>query len=622
MRGGPGTAPPRHPQQQPECRVTLLAVLASLLAALLPADAGAAGQQGIARHGIAMHGEPALPPGFTHLPYVNPDAPKGGRLRLGALGTFDSVNPFIIKGVTPSGVREYVYESLMARSQDEPFTLYGLIAGRVELPEDRSSITFHLRPEARFSDGHPITPADVLHSHALLKEKGWPYHRSYYSKVAHAEAVGPHAVRFTFKEVGDREIPLILGLMPILPAHRMTPEQFERTSLDPPVGSGPYVIAHVEPGRAVVFRRNPDHWAKDLPITRGRYNFDEIRLDFYRDSASLFEAFKAGQIDARVEDDPGRWAEGYGFQAVADGRVVKGEFKTGLPAGMTGLVFNTRRPVFADQRVRRALTLMFDAEWINRNLFHGLYVRTDSFFDRSELASTGHPASALERNLLAPFEGKLHPAVLEGRARLPVGDGSGNNRAALREAYDLLSAAGYELEGTRLVHAVTGAPLAFEFLASTRAQERLMLSYAGMLERLGIAVSIRQVDSAQYWARLKSFDFDMIQWTWGSSLSPGNEQINRWSSRAADTEGSLNYAGVKSPAADAMIGTLLTARTYEELTAAVRAFDRVLLSGDYVIPLFHIPKQWIAHWSHLQPPERPALLGTDFDTWWQSGAAQ
>ena len=592
------------------------------MAALLPAPAGATSQHGIAQHGIAMHGEPLLPPDFAHLPYVNPDAPKGGRLRLGTLGTFDSLNPFIIRGVTPSGVREYVYESLMARSQDEPFTLYGLIAERIEVPEDRSSITFHLRPEARFSDGAPVTPADVLHSHALLREKGWPYHRSYYAKVDRAEQVGPHGVRFTFKEGGDREIPLILGLMPILPKHLMTPEQFEQTSLEPPVGSGPYIVSHVEAGRSLVFHRNPDYWAKDLPITRGRYNFDEIRFDFYRDSSSLFEAFKAGQIDARAEDDPGRWAEGYGFQAVADGRVVKAEFKTGLPSGMTGLVFNTRRLVFADQRVRRALTLMFDAEWINRSLFHGLYVRTDSYFDRSGLASTGHPASEAERKLLAPFLDEVAPDALDGRSRVPTGDGSGNNRAALREAYDLLSAAGYKLEGGRLIHADTRMPLAFEFLASTRAQERVMLSYAKMLERLGIAVSIRQVDSAQYWARLKSFDFDMIQWTWGSSLSPGNEQLNRWSSRAAAIEGSLNYAGVKSPAADAMIDALLTARTYEELTAAVRAFDRVLLSGDYVIPLFHIPKQWIAHWSHVHAPERTALLGTDFDTWWQAGEAQ
>ena len=571
------------------------------------------------RHGIAMHGEPALPPDFTHLPYADPGARKGGRLRLGALGTFDSLNPFIIKGVTPSGLRDYVYESLMARSQDEPFTLYGLIAGSVDMPDDRSSITFNLRPEARFSDGTPITPADVIHSHALLKEKGWPYHRSYYSKVAKAEQVGDHSVRFTFADEGDREIPLILGLMPILPRHYMTEERFDRTSLEPPIGSGPYTVAAVDPGRTLTLRRNPDYWGKDLPITRGRFNFDEIRYDFFRDAASLFEAFKAGQIDARAEDDPGRWAEGYDFPAVADGRVIKREFTTGAPAGMSALVFNTRRPVFADPRVRRALGLLFDAEWINRNLFHGLYKRTNSYFSRSQLASTGHPASEAERKLLAPFPGAVLPGVLEGRPRLPESDGSGNMRAAQREAFDLLKEAGYELQGRQLVNTKTGEPLTIEFLASTKAQERLMLSYARMLERLGIQVSIRVVDSAQYWSRLKSFDFDMIQWNWGTSLSPGNEQINRWSSRAADIDGSLNYAGVRSKAADAMIAAMLAALTREELTTAVRAFDRVLLSGDYVIPLFHIPKQWMAYWSHLRQPGRTALLGTDFDTWWSAG---
>ena len=566
-----------------------------------------------------MHGEPALPSDFTHLPYVNPDAPKGGRLRLGALGTYDSLNPFIIRGVTPSGIREYVYESLMARSQDEPFTLYGLIAGSVDMPDDRSEITFHIRPEARFSDGTPITPADVIHSHALLKEKGWPYHRSYYSKVAKVEQVGDNGVRFVFANGDDREIPLILGLMPILPRHVMGEEQFDRTTLEPPIGSGPYVIDRIDAGRSLVFRKNPNHWAKDLPITRGRFNFEEIRYEFFRDASSLFEAFKAGQIDARAEDDPGRWAEGYNFPAAEDGRVIKRAFDTGTPAGMSALVFNSRRPMFSDPRVRHALGLMFDAEWINRSLFHGLYVRTDSYFSRSQLASTGRPASEEERKLLAPFKDAVLPGVMEGQPRLPPGDGTGANRDAMRQAFELLSAAGYTLNGRKLIHKQTGAPLTFEFLASTRAQERVVLSYARMLERLGIEVTVRQVDAAQYWSRLKSFDFDMIQWTWGASLSPGNEQINRWSSRAADIQGSLNYAGAKSPAADAMIDALLAARTYDELTTAVRAFDRVLLSGDYVIPLFHIPKQWMAYWSFLRQPERTALFGTDFDTWWSAG---
>jgi peptide/nickel transport system substrate-binding protein len=576
--------------------------------------------QGIAaepRHGLAMHGEPALPAGFTHFPYVNPEAPKGGQLKLGALGSFDSLNPFIIKGVPPPGLRDYVYESLMARSQDEPFTLYGLIAESVEVPEDRSSITFHLRPEARFSDGTPLTAADVLHSHALLKEKGLPFHRSYYSKVAAAEALDDHTVRFAFDEGGDREIPLILGLMPILPKHLFpTVESFDRTSLDPPVGSGPYAIARLEPGRSIVYRRNPDYWGKNLAVNRGRFNFDEVRYEFFRDSAALFEAFKAGQIDARSEDDPTRWAENYRFPAVEDGRIVKREFPTGLPAGMSALVFNTRRPPFDDPRVRRALMLAFDGEWINRTLFNGAYERTGSFFERSILSSAGRPADERERKWLAAFPGAVLPEIMEGRSPMPKGDGTGRDRPALKAAYKLLAEAGYVLDGTRLVNAKTRDPLTFEFLASTRGQERLILTYARALAQLGIEVRLRSVDSAQYQRRIWNKDFDMIQATWPASLSPGNEQINRWSAKAADIARSLNYPGVRSPAVEAMIGHMLAATDYDEFTSAVRALDRVLLSGDYVIPLFYAPRQWIAYWTRIRPPERTPLFGADFDTWW------
>ena len=565
-------------------------------------------------HGIAMHGAPKHPPGFQHFPYVNPTAPKGGRLVLGALGTFDSLNAFIIRGVTPGNIREYVYESLMTRGGEEPFTLYGLIAESVELPEDRSSVTFHLRAEARFSDGGPVTPEDVLFSHAVLKEKGWPYHRSHYGKVVDAAKVGPRGVRFTFASAGDREIPLILGLMPILPRHKVDAETFERTTLEPPIGSGPYVIAKVDAGRSITYRRNPDWWGRDLPVSRGRFNFEEIRIEYFRDASSLFEAFKAGEIDVRPEDDPARWIEGYGFAAAQDGRIVKRELTTHLPSGMSALVFNTRRPMFEDARVRRAFILLFDAEWINRSLFDGAYKRTQSFFERSELSSHGRPADARERALLAPFAQYVKPEVLDGSASLPATDGSGDSRVNLRAASQLLAQAGYEPKGGRLVKG--GVPLAFEFLAQTRQQERVMLSYGRTLQRLGIELSIRQVDTAQYWARLKTFDFDMIQWTWGASLSPGNEQINRWSSAAATTEGSLNYPGVMNPAADATIEALLQARLAEDFTAAVRAFDRVLISGDYVIPLYHLPKVWVAHRSRLHYPATLPLGGFDLDTWW------
>jgi peptide/nickel transport system substrate-binding protein len=594
--------PPRLPHA---CALVLAAALAPL------APAAAAGEP---VHGLAMHGEPKHPAGFTHFPYVNPTAPKGGRLVLGQHGTFDSLNPFIVKGVSAYGLRDYVFESLLVRSGDEPFTLYGLIAESMEVPPDRSSITFHLRREAKFADGHPIMPEDVLFSHAVLKEKGWPYHRSHYGKVAKAEKVGERSVRFTFAAAGDREAPLLLGLMPILPSHRLTAETFERTSLEPPVGSGPYVVARVDAGRSLVYRRNPDWWARDLAVARGRFNFDEIRIEYFRDAATLFEAFKAGAIDLRIEDDPIRWVDGYRFAAVEDGRIVKGEFATQLPAGMSALVFNTRRPPFQDPRVRRAFVLAFDAEWINRHLYNGVYRRTQSYFERSYLSSHGRPADARERALLAPFPGLVKPEVLDGTFRFPATDGSGQNRAHLRAAHQLLRQAGYELSGGRLAKA--GQPLRVEFLAETRGQERLMLSFQRMLERLGIELRVRQVDSVQYSKRLLSFDFDMAQWAWPASLSPGNEQVNRWSSRSAESEGSLNLAGVRNEAADAMIEALLRAEAEEEFTAAVRAFDRVLVSGDYVIPLFYLPKAWVAYWSHLKHPPVAPLAGFDIDTWW------
>jgi peptide/nickel transport system substrate-binding protein len=602
-----GRPHPLHHQREMTHTKILLSLL---LVTLLPMAPGAAAPL----HAIAMHGSPKHAAGFTHFPYVNPAAPKAGRLVLGTLGTFDSLTPFIIRGVSPATMREYVYESLLTRSGDEAFSLYGLIAESVELPEDRSAITFYLRPEARFSDGSPITPEDVLFSHDLLKEKGWPYHRSHYAKVAKAEKISAHAVRFSFDAAGDREIPMILGLMPILPRHKTTPETFEQTTLEPPIGSGPYQVARIDAGRSITYRRNPDWWARDLAVSRGRFNFDEIRVEYFRDAASLFEAFKAGEIDLRIEEDPGRWIEGYRFPAVADGRVVQREFDTGLPAGMSALVFNTRRPIFRDARVRRAFNLLFDAEWINRNLYNGLYQRTQSYFERSDLSCSGRPADPRERALLAPFAGDVKSDVLTGTFRFPSSDGSGDNRANLQAAFKLLGEAGYRLENNALVK--DGNALSFEFLAQTRQQERLMLSYARTLERLGIAVRIRLVDTAQYWSRLKSYDFDMIQWTWGASLSPGNEQINRWSSKAATIEGTLNYPGVENAAVDAMIDALLQAEAAEDFTAAVRALDRALISGDYVIPLFYLPKVWVAYWQHLRQPSVLPLAGVDVDTWW------
>ncbi|MET0688629.1 MAG: extracellular solute-binding protein, partial [Methyloceanibacter sp.] len=503
--------------------------------------------------GIAMHGEPARQKAFTSFPYVNPAAPKGGRATFSVQGSFDSLNPLIVKGAPADGVREYLYESLLARAHDEPFTLYGLIAEAVETPLDRSFVEFTLNPAAKFSDGTPITVDDVIFSHAVLRDHGRPNHRSYYKKVAKVAQTGERKVRFTFDASGDREMPLILGLMPVLPKHLLTAETFEKTTLTPPIGSGPYTISKVEPGKSITFKRNPNYWGGDLPVNRGLYNFDEIRYDYYRDAGSMFEAFKSGLVRLRNEDDPTRWTEGYNFPALRDGRVVKEELPVATPAGMSALVFNTRRPLFADQRVRQALIKLFDFEWVNRTLFHGQYARTESYFARSDLSSHGRPADARERALLAPFTDAVEPEIMDGSFAFPVSDGTGENREGRREALVLLEQAGWELKKGKLVNKETGEPFAFEIIAATRTQERLLLTFARALKHVGIEARIRQVDSAQYQRRKQTYDFDMIQYFWPVSLSPGNEQSFRWGSEAAVTEGSFNYAGVKSAGVDTMI---------------------------------------------------------------------
>jgi len=591
----------------------LKAPILLLTAGLLLCPAGALADP---KSGIAMHGNPLEPADFSHFSYANADAPKGGRARFAKQGTYDSLNPFIVKGVSADGVREYVYETLMARAYDEPFSLYGLIAERVETPPDRAWVEFTLNSAAAFSDGTPITVDDVLFSYEVLRDRGRPNHRAYYKKVTKAEKTGDRTVRFTFDESGDREMPLIMGLMPILPSHALTPESFELTTLDPPLGSGPYVVDKVDPGKTLTFKRNPSYWGRDLPVNRGRYNFDEIRVDYFRDASSMFESFKSGLIDLRDELSPTLWAQGYDFPAVRKGSVVKEALPIETPAGMSALVFNTRRPVFADPRVRQALIRLFDYTWINRTLYHDLFAYSQSYFARSELSSHGRPADATERALLAPFPDAVKPDIMDGTFSFPAGDGSGQNREGRIAALKLLMDAGYVLKDGTLVNAMTGEPLPFEILARTRGQERLLLTYADALKRVGIQVRIRQVDSAQYERRKQTFDFDMIPNYWGASLSPGNEQSFRWGSKAAKTQGSFNLAGVENEAVDAMIAAILEAKTREDFVSAVRALDRVLLSGDYVVPLFYLPDQWVAHWTRLKRPDETPMYGYQIDTWW------
>jgi peptide/nickel transport system substrate-binding protein len=591
----------------------------SLLATILLASLGfiAAGKADVLRHGIAMHGKPALPANFPHLPYANPDAPKGGRITLAIQGTFDSLNPFIVLGVAPPAVPDYVLQSLMMRSRDEPFTVYGLVARSAELPDDRSSVTFNLDSRARFSDGHPLTAEDVHFTFEMLKKHGKPFYRSSFGQVKAVETQDPHRIKFDLSGSNDRELPLIIAMMPIFPAHATDPDSFAKTSLTPPIGSGPYIITEVRPGERVVLKRRKDFWAEDLPILRGLYNFDEIRYDLYRDANTMFEAFKAGLYDYRLEGDPTRWATGYDFPGIRDGRVVRETVPIRLPKGMNGFVFNTRRSVFADVRVREALNHLFDFEWLNRNLYYGYLKRSDSFFAGSELSSAKEPASEQERQLLAPFPKAVRGDILEGRWSPPSADGSGRDRDMARHALELLSEAGWALENHILRNRRTGEPFRFEFLVNSRQQERLALNYAQALQRIGISVKVRLVDDVQYWRRISRFDYDMIQWVWPASASPGNEQRNRWGSEAAKKDGSFNYSGATSPAIDRMIDALLEAKAREDFVSSVRALDRILLSGFYVVPLFYVGDQWLAYDSALHRPDRLPLFGPYIDAWWR-----
>ncbi|WP_431322244.1 extracellular solute-binding protein [Rhizobium sp. YTU87027] len=574
-------------------------------------------------HGIAMHGEPALPADFKHLPYVNPDAKKGGKINYGVVGTFDSLNPFILKSMrtTARGMwdPEYgnlVFETLMLRSRDEPFTLYGLLAESVEWDEDRTFIQFNLNPAAKWSDGQPVTPDDVIFTLNLLKEKGRVPFSTRLNAVEKMEKVGDHGVRFTFNDKADREFPLILaGSTPILPKHAIDPETFDRSSLTPPVGSGPYKIKSLKPGESITFERDPNYWGKDIPAKVGLDNYDQISVQYFLQDTTLFESFKKGDIDIYPDGSPVHWTSAYSFPAVTSGNVVKDTFEPKLPSGMFGFVFNTRRPVFANVKLREGLSLIFDFEWANKNLFSNAYIRTQSFWQNSDLSSFGVPADERELKLLGQIKDRIDPAILDGTYKLPVTDGSGRDRNILKQAAALLKEAGYTIKNGKMSDA-SGRPLTFEIMTQNTDQEKLAVSYQRSLQLLGIGATIRTVDDSQYQSRTNSFDYDVIVKSYTSSLSPGIEQLGRWSSGAKEREGTDNFAGVADPDVDTLIQHILTARSAEDFTAAVRSHDRMLLSGHYVLPLYHVDQQWVARSKRIGHPDTVPLYGYQLPAWW------
>ncbi|WP_263264344.1 extracellular solute-binding protein [Pseudomonas sp. RIT-PI-S] len=593
-----------------------LARLACSLLLLATASAANAGNE----HAITLYDEPPrYPASFTHFDYVNPEAPKGGTFRQAAIGGFDSLNPFINKGVPASGLGQ-IYDTLTVQSLDEPMSEYGLVARRIEKAPDNTWVRFYLRPEARFHDGHPLRAEDVAFTFNTLTAHGAPFYRSYYADVQQVVVESPLQILFKFKGGANRELPLILGQLPVLPRHFWEGRDFERGTLDIPLGSGPYKVAAVQAGRSVRLERVRDYWAKDLPVNRGQYNFDTLVYDYYRDSTVALEALKAVQFDYWQEMIAKNWATAYDVPAVRDGRLVREEIPNGSPTGMQGFVFNQRRPLFADLRVRRALALLLDFEWTNKQLFNGAYKRNGSFFENSEMAAHGLPDAA-ELKLLEPLREQLPPQVFTEAWSAPVTDGSGMIRDQQREAYRLLQEAGWRIEGDRMLDA-QGKPAVIEFLIVQPDFERVLLPYKRNLKDLGIDLVLRRVDMSQYINRLRSRDYDMIVASFPQSASPGNEQRGYWSSAAADNPGSRNFMGLKDPAVDALLEGLINAGSRASLVTHAHALDRVLLWNAILVPNWHLDSWRVAYWNRFAHPATPPRYDIGLSTWWAKSAEE
>lgn len=579
---------------------------------------------------IAMHGTTKYSDNFTHLDYTNPDAPKGGTLKNSAIGSFDSLNPFIMKGSPAAGMafigQSMIYDSLMEQSHDEPFSMYGLLAETIEYnTEDRSWVAFNLNPNAKWADGKPVTAEDVIWSFNTFLEKGTPFFKAYYGDVTKAEATSNTCVKFTFKDASNAELPLILSQMAILPKHFWIAEgmDFASTSLDAPLGSGPYAVEKVDAGRSITYKRRADYWAKDLPINKGKFNFETIEYDYYKDSNVALEAFFANEYDYRLENVAKLWETSYDAPAVKDGRIIKEEIKHKRPQGMQGFIYNIRKPIFQDARVRQALAYAFDFEWSNKQFAYGGYKRTDSFFENSELAATDGTPTGRVLEILETYRGKIPDDVFTARYTPPKTDGSGNLRKNLRTAMNLLDEAGYKLgdDGIRM-HETTGERLKFEIMDSNPLFERWVLPFIANLKKIGVEANFRTLDPAQYQNRMNDFDYDMTIMSMGQSDSPGNEQRDYWSSVKADMAGSRNYIGIKNDVIDDIIEKLIQAPNRAELVALTQALDRILLSGHYVIPHWHIDYWRVAYWAKLGRPETLSNLTPAItDTWWVKPAA-
>ncbi|NQV99529.1 MAG: ABC transporter substrate-binding protein [Rhodospirillales bacterium] len=594
--------------------------LVAVFAVFLISMTGARAAEVAGAHGVAMHGTLKYPAGFTHFDYVNPDAPKGGMVRLGAQGTFDSFNSFIVKGNPAAGLG-FIYDNLMASSADEAFTEYGLLAESVSMPEDRSWVAFTLRKEARWHDGKPVTVEDVIWTFNTLITKGSPFYRFYYGNVSEVVKTGERTVRFNFKPGENRELPLIIGQFTILPKHYWEGREFDKTTLEPPLGSGPYKIEKFEAGRAITFKRVEDWWGKDLAVNKGQYNFDRIRYDYYRDGTIALEAFKAGEFDYRAENSSKSWATAYKIPYVDEGLIKLEEISHDRSSGMQGYVFNTRRSLFKDRAVREALAYAFDFEWSNKNLFYGQYTRTRSYFDNSELAATGLPGPD-EMAILEPFRGRIPDEVFTTEYNPPKNETPGKIRANLRTASKILTDAGWVIKDKRRVNAETGQELAFEILLNSPISERIVLPYAKNLERLGVTATVRTIDTSQYQRRMDTHDFDMVIGGFGQSLSPGNEQRDFWGSQAADIEGGRNIIGIKDPVIDELIEKIIAAPDRKQLVTTVKALDRVLQWGHWLVPNFHSTYDRIAYWNKFGRPDITPIQGNQFLAWWVDPAKE